>query len=171
MRKEYGKVLRQLVEHKMKESTFGWQLHREKSIYAAPGERAFRKDVDRNLTLWCILVPNQKLESFTLEVGWSKLGRYPQLSVRPSPESHDRAGDREEYVVRLGELFQGEDYWWEIERFRIPTDVNDLMQSLQLIPPEQAELRVLPKVEEALAALELHGEPYLLKASGASIPK
>lgn len=146
----------------MKESAFGWQLHREKSVYAAHGERAFRRDMDRNLILWCIVVPNQKFESFTVEVGWSKLGRYPQLGVRPSPESHDRAGDREEYVVRLGELSRGQDYWWEIERFRVPTDVNDLMQSLQPIPPEQAESRVLPKVEEALADLERHGEPYLM---------
>jgi hypothetical protein len=161
MRKEYGKVLRQVVEQRMRASSFEWKLHREKSIHAIRGEQAFRKDINQHLALWCILVPNQKLDSFTTEIGWSKLGRYPQLSVRPSPEPHDQADGREEYLVRLGDLAYGRDYWWEIAPFQVPRDANDLMRMMQPISAELARSRVLPVVEDVLALLERNGEPYL----------
>ncbi len=145
----------------MRASGFGWTLHREKSIYAMPGERAFRKDVGPGLALWCMVVPSQKMESFTVEIGWSRLERYPQLSVRPSPGSHEHAHGREECVVRLGEVAFGTDHWWEIEPVLIPRDADDLMRMIAPVPAEVARSRVVPLIEEALALLERSGEPYL----------
>lgn len=145
----------------MKASPFGWTLHRERSLYVVLGERAFRKDVTPRLLLWCMLVPNQKVESFTIEVGWSKLGRYPELSVRPAPESREEAWGRDEYLLRLGELSHGHDHWWEIEPFRIVTDVDEMMRIMQPIAPHEAQARVAPIVDEAFALLSRHGEPYL----------
>jgi hypothetical protein len=159
MRKEYGAVLRRSVEERMTSSPFGWTLHREKSIYAIPGERAFRKDAGAELTLWCMVVPNQKLESFTIEVGWSRLARYPELSVRPSPGSHDEARGRDECLVRLGELSHGHDHWWEVEGG--PRAPDDLRRMIAPVSLDDARARVLPVVDEALASLQRHGEPYL----------
>jgi hypothetical protein len=161
MRKEYGKVLREEVEKRMSGSRFGWKLHREKSMYVFPGERTFRKDVSPQLTLWCIFAPNQKFESFTVEVGWSRLSRFPQLTMRPCLERPAEAHGKEEYTVRLGTLIDGSDLWWEVEPFKPPRNNDELLRMMQPIPADKAKARVLPKVDEALAALERHGEPYL----------
>lgn len=166
MRKEYGKAFRAQVERCMGESAFGWRLHKEKSIYAVPGERAFRRDMAAGLVLWCFWVPYDKWESFTVEIGWSRLERYPQLSMRPSFEGPDDAHGRDEYAVRLGQLSRQRDQWWEVEKFVAPTSVEEMMRTMQPIAADQAGAAMAPRVEEALADLVAFGEPFLMRVAG-----
>jgi hypothetical protein len=69
--------------------------------------------------LWVFLIPSVKgYNRFTVELGWSTLGRYPELSARPAPAwpGTDRAEfDLPEYVCRLVSLYARADPWWSYE--------------------------------------------------------
>ncbi len=116
-----------------------------------------------------VLQPNLKgYESFTVEIGWSKLGRFPELGMRPSmqPPSADHAEFAQpEYVCRLGKDLLGADYWWEVEPFErglTPEQCLAILQKrLDPIPADQAASRVKPHVVDAIRCLETLGLPYL----------
>ncbi|WP_148415734.1 hypothetical protein [Noviherbaspirillum massiliense] len=131
------------------------------SHYIWPGERAFRKRVADMADLWIVLSPNQKLEQFSVEIGWSRLQRFPELSMRPSSIAPQDAYDQNEYFCRLGEMVHGHDYWWTIEEFRQAQSIEELGASLEKLSASMVQERLQPRVKEAMDALEKHGIPYL----------
>ena len=161
MRSEYGRVLRVAIEQGLQSSAFGWQAQKIKSLYVFPGERVFSKQGSSQLLLWCVLVVHERLEKFTFEVGWSVHGRFPELAMRPSLQSPDKAHSLPEYMVRLGQLIYGVDKWWEVEAFTGASDLQSLIKSIEKIPTEVARTRVAPVAANALAALESHAIPFL----------
>ncbi|AKJ27381.1 hypothetical protein [Caldimonas brevitalea] len=149
----------------MKASPFGWQPVALKSDYVFPGERVFQRPGEaEGLLFWCVLVPHQNLEQFTFDIGWSRLGRFPELTMRPSLQRPLEAFGLPEYFGRLGEVSSGQDLWWEVEPFRAPRGLADLEKMVQPIPAETARARVTPVAERALDVLERVGVPYLLEA-------
>ena len=169
MRKEYGKALRTLFAAEMATRLPQFAANKAKSNYLFPGERAFYWNPQDTIRCWVILQPNLKgHESFTVEIGWSKLARFPELSMRPSFHSPDEGHAefaQSEYVCRLGKDTVGEDHWWEVEAFRCGLTEAEciaiLEEQLKPIPDDDAMARVKPHVLDAVERLVRLGLPYL----------
>ena len=169
MRKEYGKALRTLFAQEMLTRLPQFAETKVKSLYLFPGERAFCWSPRKPIYCWIILQPNLKgYESFTVEIGWSRLDRFPELGMRPSfhAPSDDRCEFAEpEYMCRLGNDRLGNDYWWEVEPFRCGITEAEylaiLQEQLKQIPADEAHAKVEPHVLNAFNRLEHSGVPYL----------
>ncbi|MFO1318635.1 MAG: hypothetical protein U1F52_03385 [Burkholderiales bacterium] len=164
MRKEYGQALRKLFEADLIAAAPGWEAVPVKSMYLFPGERAFRRVVSDAMHLWCVLVPDAKVDRFAVDIGWSRRARFPELSMRPSAGEPRTALSRDEFFCRLGKLAHGYDYWWVFEPFHLPASTDEMARQLAPVPAAEARARVAPMVIDAIAALKLHGEPYLAEA-------
>jgi hypothetical protein len=167
MRKEYQAALRELFADGLARACPQFTLVKKHSALAGfPGERAYCWRISESMFLWVVLIPDAKREAFFVELGWSKKGRFPQLSMRPSWARPPDAGSEEEYLCRLGELSRGNDFGWVVEEFRLGATKQEMMSYIaaqtQPISPEAARTRVLPRVEEALQELARHGLPFLL---------
>lgn len=164
MRKELGKVLRSTFKSKMGVMLPQFREEKVKSEYFFPGDRAFRHQVGTELALWIVLCPSNKgLDEFTVMVGWSRLARYPELSMVPCillPSQDRREFEAQEYMTRLPFIMGRGDEWWVIKSFGFST-LAELLASLEVIPEEKAKDMVMPKVEDAVASIVEFGEPYL----------
>lgn len=164
MRKEFGKVLRDYFSTRMHSLAPEYAAEKVKSMYLWPGERAFRRRIDDSLHCWIVLSPSAKdYDEFTVMVGWSNHARYPELSVIPSPVSPapDHAEfSQPEYLIRLPQLWSGEDYW-VIKPFRGPLTIKQLQASILPVTKQEAEALVVPQVDSALSRLMETGLPYL----------
>jgi hypothetical protein len=166
MRKEYGNALREIFTEVFSRVCPFFALVKKPAILAGvPGERAYRWIFNERQHMWVVLVPDQKREAFTIELGWSRLGRFPQLTMRPSFARPKEAGSEDEYLCRLGELSRGQDWWWVIEE--LPPDFSQeqfmayIMAQTKPISPETARSRVSPFVNEAVSEFERFGLPFL----------
>jgi len=174
MRKECGKALRELFTAEMKTVLPQFLPVKVSSKYIFPGERAFRWIPVEPVHLWILLVPHHKGgEEFTVEIGWSKLGRFPELSMRPSLPGPSERRDEfalDEYVCRLGMLISGRDYWWEVEHFEFPDSEEAWMAYLQSkvnpLSTQEAIQIVRPRVQDAVEKLRLHAVPYFEELQG-----
>jgi hypothetical protein len=169
MRKEYAKALRDAFAKRMREDVPQFELQRVASDYVIPGERLFRWIPVEPIHCWVILKPDAKgREAFTVEVGWSTRGRFPELSMRPTPlasPAQPEALERDECVARLPELRVGEDRWWTLPDPAVerPGDLAALVASLEPISASAARQAVAPLVDDAVAAVREYGVPYLRK--------
>jgi hypothetical protein len=166
LRKEYGAALREVFTQIFTSACPFFALVKKHSALAGfQGERAYRCAVTDSRHLWAVLVPDQKREAFTIELGWSRMGRFPQLTMRPSLARPEEIGLQHEYLCRLGELSRGEDWWWAIEELPLCASQDQIMAYIiaQTIPisPEVARSRVIPHVKEAVKEFELFGLPFL----------
>ena len=163
MRKEYGRVLRELFSKRMSERHPEFSNVKVSTIYFTPGDRAFEKKLDDGTSLWINLHIDSKLECFNIEIGWSDLGRWPELGMRPSPvrpENNSEFKERE-YITRLPSLWTEIDYWFEIEPFNPNLNVEDLVKKTKPIDKDKAHNRVEPVVEECIEKISKYGVPYL----------
>ena len=167
MRKEYGRVLRRLFDERMRAELPQFEPVRLTSDYVWPGERLFRWDAGEGLYCWVILNPSAKgQQSFTVEVGWSCLGRFPELGSRPSvmaPPSLDEVAEMPEGTLRVASIRDGGDAWWELPdpALEKPGDLQALLESMGPIRGEAAAAEVEPLVIDAIEQVRRHGVPYL----------
>jgi len=95
----------------------------EKNNYLFPGEKVWldAKTLD-DATLYILFCPEHKgRDQFTIEIGWSKLFRFPELIQRPSLVSKadfDKRYQQQEAVTRLSYL-TGEKEWIDINESNI----------------------------------------------------
>lgn len=107
----------------------GYELFESGSADLWRGEVAFVRRMPGDLWLVVIFAPHEKADSFTVELGWSTHGSFPELGVRPSPEFPKRgrsAHTEDEYVTRLGSVTGDGDTWW---RVRSEADVSEKTQT------------------------------------------
>ncbi|RRR70640.1 MAG: hypothetical protein EI684_13025 [Candidatus Viridilinea halotolerans] len=167
MRKEFSKALRTSFSKKMQ--TLVPQFHPEKvtSSYCWPGERAFCNRIDESLCCWIVLSPSPKdYDEFTLLLGWSIYGKYPETGVvpllnLPTPDHKEFA--QPEYLMRLPQLWTESDPWWVIKPFTVALTSAQLQASLTPLTQAETEVLVLPQVEAAFGKLLEVGLPYLAK--------
>ena len=165
MRKEYGKALRALFAAQMKHAVPHFEEVKVRSMYFWPGDRAFRLQVTDQVHCWIVLSPSKKnYDEFTILIGWSKRGRYPELSMvpcaeQPKPDRNEFAN--EEYLTRLPYLWTSEDKWWVVEKFRAPRSVTEIEASLRPLAAAEAKEAVAPLVHDAISKIEEFGLPYL----------
>jgi hypothetical protein len=166
MRKEYGAALREVFSETLTAVCPSFMLVKKPSMLACvPGERAYRWIATHSQHMWMVLVPDQQREAFTIELGWSRLGRFPQLTMRPSFVAPEDAAMEDEYLCRLGDLSRGKDWWWTIEELPLDATQDQFMAYIlaQTLPlsPEVARSRIVPHVEEAMGEFERFGLPFL----------
>ena len=90
----------------------------EKNLYLWPSEKVW---VDAttftNATLYILFCPESKgRDQFTIELGWSKLRRFPELIQRPSlafKADFENCYERQEVITRLPYLTE-ENEWIDI---------------------------------------------------------
>lgn len=140
-----------------------------KSVYLWPGNRAYRWQATEELHCWIVLSPSPKdYDEFTVLIGWSKKGRYPELSMvpcgeLPTPERNEFGN--EEYLTRLPFLWANEDKWWVVKPFIAPVSLEDFMASLEPVAATEAKEAVEPLVEDAIRKITAFGIPYLEELS------
>ncbi len=163
MRKEYGKVLREAFARRLAERLPRFKPVRTGSDYLFPGERVFCWAVSGDLHLYVILTPDQRgHDAFTVELGWSRLGRFPELSMRPNimgPALDGAEFARDEAVVRLPYL-TGIPEWWTVEEIPDPLTLEALMEQQRKRSPAEAEAQVQPLLTEAMDSLETAGVEF-----------
>jgi hypothetical protein len=164
MRKEFGKTLRALFLRAMKERLPSFRETKVTSPSFWPGERAFCLVVTAGLHLWLVLSPSQKdYDMFTLLAGWSRLGRYPALTMIPSsrlPEEGHGEFEEAEYLFRLPSLWTREERWWVIREPLLDVTIEALMKQMDPVPQAEAERLVTPLVDEAMEKTETYALPY-----------
>jgi hypothetical protein len=171
MRKAYAQALRELFAEGLAAASPDFEfVRRHQPLAGIPGERAFRRTVSPDIVQWLVVVPDLKREVFFLEVGWSRRGRFPQLTMRPSFVRPADAGREGEVLIRLRELAGENDFGWTIDEPPMGGNRDDMLAYLiaQTAPlePEVARARVAPHVEEALAMWIELGRPFLERHAG-----
>ncbi len=166
MRKEYGTAVRALFADALVAACPDFApVKMVVALAAYPGERPFRWTISTTTHAWIVLVPDLKREGFTVEIGWSRLGRFPQLTARPSSARPHDAGPCAEYLGRLGEVAGGSDRWWILEDLPLDANAEQMMAHLIAmttpIPPDVARARAAPLVGEAVAEIVRSGIPFL----------
>ncbi len=161
MRKEYGQALRTLFAQGMK-ARFPFAVAVQvDSPYRFPNHRPWLWKRDPEFWAWILLEQDAKgQDQFNVLMGWSRLARYPQLSMVPCAERPDEAASREEYLCRLPSLWTDEDLWWKV---RVPGRLADQVprQGQGRIPAPVAREVMAPRVADALDRLQSHGIPWL----------
>ena len=163
MRKEYGKALRARFESLLAEHLPRFGPLGTKSDFLFPGERAYVAKAD-GAWLVIVLAPSLKGQNaFHIEIGWSRLLRFPELSMRPSmdiEQTEDRAEFAAEEAMYRLPLGARIDQRWLIETETL--DIDRLLADLDArIDAETARSRVHPVVEAAFEELRTNGMAYL----------
>jgi hypothetical protein len=168
MRKEYGKALREAFERGMREKLPQFLPYKPgSSLYVVPGERVFRWIPEEPIHCFAIVAPGRTGgDDFTIEIGWSSEGRFPELGMRPSgaPSAGRSEFDRTEFVCRLSALWSKEDYWWplaDLDPMDPDSQMRYILASAKPLSPQEARDAVAPRVEDALDKLVRFGVPYL----------
>ncbi len=119
-RQKINSLLRDNIRQRLARLSPSFIPYAERSVYLSSAERAYFHSVNSDVQLFLILVPDRKgADRFTIEIGWSKLGRFPRLSMRPSFDEPTESGEEfllDEYVCRLGRVMVGADRWWHVPR-------------------------------------------------------
>ena len=164
MRKEFAKILRQAFGARLRTAAPGFGEMKLRSDYLGPGERAYADTVGEHIRRWIVLSPSAKdRDEFTVLIGWSTLGRYPELGMIPCADMPSEARTefaREEYLIRLSMLWSTQDPWWVVRPWK-GGSLKALQASMAPITPEEAERRVIPAVDDAIGRLVDIGLPYL----------
>ncbi len=146
MRRELGQVIVKEFDAGVAERLP--QFRREKPDRGSGASRQYRWDSDSGLAFLFTLQFHRIWDSFTLELAWSKKGRYPGSIPPDEPsEANDNA---EELRFRLGKLWAPPptDVWWEVRPG--PFETND-----------QLLRKVRPPVEDALEKMASYGLAYV----------
>jgi hypothetical protein len=138
---------------------------REAKSKDLPGEcRLYEWKVSEQLRFYLVLQHHRHRDWFTLEIAWTRNGRWPtQTPVPASPYDEPTSGDM---CFRLGKLWAQKDIWWEFAPRLSPLEAtfDDFIK-------EQPLAELLPKVdslvEDAIQHLLNDAMPYFRKVAAA----
>jgi hypothetical protein len=95
----------------------GFSIYVDASEYLWPNEVAIVNSLS-NIDLFIIFSPHEQDSSrFTLDVGWSRLKRFPQVPARPcldQPDIDRSEFVNDEYFTRVGLIAANRDRWWHV---------------------------------------------------------
>ncbi len=169
MRKEYRRELKKAFQKQLQSIAPEYELVKLKSMYVDASEMIFRRVVNDNLHLFILLVPHHHgMDQFTIEVGWSKKARFPELGIRPSPPfQHENAFSLDEYVCRIGTLDGSGDRWWQVgKQSDIGKDpLKAVVESTRQISSEEAQYAVEKPVNASIESVRQFCLPFLNKLS------
>jgi hypothetical protein len=130
MKKDFGKVLKTKVMELFSSHFPDFKFYPLKGHpYYASNELVF---VKKENIAWLILIalPNPKKSTFTIEYGWSKNHRLPELPGRPSIVFDDENKfEKAEFVERIGVFFaERGDFHWRVSEENIKESVERINQ-------------------------------------------
>ena len=166
MRKEYRKAVRKAFTLGLAETAPEMKPVKVDSPLLFSGETVFRWSPGAGFMGWLLLVPDQKRQAFTVEVGWSNQKRFPALGMRPSvmlgPDD-PLPFDQPEGFVRLGALTSRTDRWWALPdpAMENPGSIRALKASLEPLDQSTADRDAERPVAEALSEFAESGMPFL----------
>jgi hypothetical protein len=174
MSKTFNQAVRAAFEREMGSRLPRFEPWREKSTYLWSGERVWRWVPSATAPhYFVLLVTSAKgYNEFTIELGWSTLRRFPQLSVRPSPArpepEHPEFG-REEFLCRLSQVGSAQDRWWGPDVISMShssaEETMDLLaraeQLTRAMAHDEARENARSLVADSVSLLIRDGIPYL----------
>lgn len=148
-----------------------FEKQRPLAPYFSPEELLLRAPRPGGAAHFIILLPHPGgHEAFTVEIGWSKHGEQPKLTVRPTPGDPRRLlGARQDMVTRLAYLDDDVPEFWYLERQSSGLSAEEVLQqiiaSTEPLTPEVANERVAGPVKAAIDAIRATGLPFLSEYS------
>lgn len=174
MRKEYGKVLREVFTKAMQEELPQFDPVSLKEppyrgeIYIWPGDRVFLWNPSGSIHCYIVLMASPQYDEFYVFIGWSRLGRFPHRDRAVTDITPEREEFEEDEFIAKASRLCGKGGGWSVSVMTvlddsgILPDFDELMDSqLKLISVENAKKMILPLVDEAIGCLVMHGVPYL----------
>jgi hypothetical protein len=158
--------LPQFGEVKIDPNRWGWKVF-EWAI--APGMKAY-----------VCLFPSQKDDAFTVDIAWSRQGRFPRhldyLFPHDIPRARIFASEPVdgEYLTRLPYLYSDRDQWWEvIPRLSVEEILEQQRRQIESGQVEEAPIeagleRIEPLVTDAVNRIVEYGVPWLVEQCGQS---
>lgn len=166
MRAAVAKAVRGSFERRLK--TELPQFRRLRGNYLPADCRAFEWSVTDAFRLHLLLQLHRSEESFTLEVGWSRVGRWPEY-VSP-PVNADAATVADEMRFRIGLLWSSNaDYWWDLAPRASTIPLEEALKDYQgfldrfrdQAPLPEVLSKVEPMVNDAFRMIREYAIPYL----------
>jgi hypothetical protein len=132
-RKLKKQVVDMFARH-MKESLPTFTAFTARSSYLWPGEVVWEDGATvGGTTLFVILSPEPNgRDQFAVELGWSRLHRFPQLIQRPSlafQSDFERCGERDEATMRLSSLTEHQS-WIDVDDDNVNVAVSTQVRNL-----------------------------------------
>jgi hypothetical protein len=168
MRSELAKLLKKQFEVEMKAKLPSF--HPEKSVAA---DSLFSCEVAPDLFFYILLFISRKDDRFTIELAWSRHGRFPAelgpMTPRDNPVSKVRKDEPNDgrFRCRLGDLLtRPHDHWWVVVP---PLSMADFEAELQAmaegrmpeeLPVDVAKSRISELVRDAVRQIAEYGMPY-----------
>ncbi len=167
MRKELRKVLVRMFTEELSRHDNTFVAANIRSKYLTPGEKVYEKAIPTSAKrLFIVLIADNQRDAFMVEIGWSTLGRFPELPMRPSgwPMTGREEFKKPEFMCRVASLFDPAHNFWYIRPALNPFKDDFLeyvKEQTKTIPPDTAAALVKPAVLDAIDKLVKFGFPYL----------
>ena len=163
MKKEYRKSLKKVFTKKLTEKVVDANLWSKKSDYIFPGEIVYSLENKYDASVFIILIPNQKNDSFNIEIAWSKKGGFPELSVRPnSMFIEQKVAD--EYAIRLSCINGGADRFWMIPKEKFTDPLEEIIADMKKPSEEEAVILLTPLIDDCIQEILDVAIPFINKA-------
>jgi len=172
MRKALANAVRMAFEQRLKDEL----LHfRRVNGFALPDEcRVYEWKVTELFRLFLMLQLHRQEDSFTLEVGWSLHGRWPEDADLPDapPEVSEKGATR----FRIGLLWTKKaDIWWDLAPRPSAVPLEEALKNYDgflegLKRPDLSEglAKVDPTVKEAFERIREQALPYFERITAAA---
>lgn len=174
MRKELARAVRAEFTAAMERRLPQFRPIKVVSRYAWPGSRVFEWRYDASQRFFVELFFSVKgADAFAVEVGWSRLGRYPEVGVRPGFPSGGRELAKPEHWTRVSSLYAPIGGFWSLEE---PDDAPGAsgqsggLLSQTPVALEEALTRVERRVDDAVDKLVRYAIPYLEQVARVGAP-
>lgn len=170
MSKEFNKAVRSQFDAALVARAPQFVAAKPVREFAWPGERSYAWHASQNHWCWVSLIPSTKgYNEFFIELGWSSLGRNPQLCSRPCIAGTEKASKvfhLPEFMCNLASVAATPAYW--SAPAQIPVGVSEAermyaesLAAVAKLAKEEAVVAALPLVAEAVEAFVRLGVPFL----------
>jgi hypothetical protein len=161
MRSIVAKAVRKQFADRLKQELPGFRP--TKNEHVASGERLWEWKIAADLSFFLLLQPAEDYDEFTIEVSWSRDGKYPILVSNDSPNEPARQGKMR---FRLCHFWTAEDEWFQV----CPRPSEEHLRAYffggadyYLEGPEEAAKRVPGLIDEVMRRIREHAVPYFHK--------
>jgi hypothetical protein len=158
MRSKLNKVLRTEFERRLKNQLPSFKLYKEAIV--PPTCYVYCQPVNASRWVFITLVISPKDDSFTVEIGWSNDGFYPQHYNYFARQINSAANTR----LRLSNLIdERSDYWWYLSKKK---SLDDEFFSFQEDSLEESMLKIDPALNQVFEQLNKFAIPCFSGKSG-----
>jgi hypothetical protein len=165
MSKDFSAAVRRSFVAEMKRRAPHFHPEKVPTAFAWPGsgERAFLWQPSSTCYLISV-VPNPKgYDSFFVEVGWSRLGRFPAIESRPSIPGHIKVTNEAstpEFICNLSSISSAPGFWEVARSNPNQATMTEYLASLVPMSKTQAESAAAQLVASAMMPITSEAIPF-----------